>query len=55
MVPHLLELPYPAPQSVHPDALMVGLGLKLSDGLLLLGAIELDLLQRGMQRAKLLL
>ena len=55
MVPHLLELPCPAPQSVHLDALMVGLGLELRDGLLLLGAVELDLLQGGLHRAKLLL
>lgn len=42
--PDLLELLYPAPQSVHLGALMAGLALQLRDGLLLLGAVELDLL-----------
>lgn len=53
--PDLLELFYPAPQSVHLNALLAVLGLQLRDGLLLLGAVELDLLQGRTHRAKLLL
>lgn len=53
--PDLLEFLDPAPQSVHLDALMAVLGLQLRDGLFLLGAVELDLLQGGTHRAQLLL
>lgn len=53
--PDLLEFFYPAPQSVHLNALLAVLGLQLRDGLFLLRAVELDLLQRGTHRTKLLL
>lgn len=51
--PDLLELLYPAPQSIHLDALLAILGLQLRDGLFLKRALELDLLQGGTQQAKL--
>lgn len=51
----LLQLLYPAPQTVHLDALLAVLHLQLRDGLFLLGAVELDFLQGGTHRAKLLL
>lgn len=51
----LLQLLYPAPQSVHLYILMAVLGLQLRDGLLLLGAVQLGLLQGGTQGAQLLL
>lgn len=45
MVPDLLELLYPAPQTVHLYALLAVLDLQLRDGLFLLSAVKLDLLQ----------
>lgn len=43
----LLKLLYPAPQTVHLNALLAVLGLKLRDALFLLGAVELQVLHGG--------
>lgn len=51
----LVELVYPALQALHLDVLLVVLELQLRDGLFLLAAVELQLLQRRAQRVELLL
>lgn len=53
--PDLLKLLYPSPQTVHLDALLAVLHLQLRDGLFLLGAVVLYLLQGGTHQAKLFL
>lgn len=45
-VPDLVELVYPAPQALHLYVLLAVLQLQLGDGLFLLAAVELELLQR---------
>lgn len=54
-VPDLVELVYPAPQTLHLYVLLAVLELQLGDGLFLLAAVELELLQRRTHRVKLLL
>lgn len=54
-VPDLVELVYSAPQTLHLYVLLAVLELQLGDGLFLLAAVELDLLQRRTHRVKLLL
>lgn len=53
--PDLVELVYPAPQTLHLYVLLAVLELQLGDGLFLLAAVELELLQRRTYRVKLLL
>lgn len=54
-LPDLVELVYPAPQALHLDVLLVVLELQLRDGLFLLAAVQLQLLQRRAQRVVLVL
>lgn len=52
---YLLQLVYPASQSIHLDALLSGSAVQLGDGLLLLRAVALRLVTRLTHAPQLLL